>query len=100
MVRAGMRGREDKPVILMLNAGRAVIALSSRCGRWARAQVLTSATFSAAGPVEVPGEDHISLPMRLDRLAPTVIDWLDNASPRRFCPPPLALAAAALADAA
>ncbi|MEG2940810.1 MAG: alpha/beta fold hydrolase [Thermomonas sp.] len=43
--------------------------------------------------IEVAGEDHISLPMRLDLLAPTVIDWLDNADPaRRFCPPPLALA--------
>jgi len=41
--------------------------------------------------IEVPGEDHISLPMRLDLLAPTVIDWLDNASPDRFCPPPLAV---------
>lgn len=52
--------------------------------------------LAAAAPraryIEVPGEDHISLPMRLDRLAPTVIDWLDNASPARFCPPPLALA--------
>ncbi len=51
--------------------------------------------LAAAAPharyIEVPGEDHISLPMRLDRLAPTVIDWLDNASPARFCPPPLAL---------
>ena len=55
--------------------------------------------LAAAAPraryVEVPGEDHISLPMRLDRLAPTVIDWLDNASPGRLCPPPLALADAA-----
>lgn len=54
--------------------------------------------LAAAAPrvhyIEVPGEDHISLPMRLDRLAPTVIDWLDNASPSRFCPPPLALAEA------
>jgi pimeloyl-ACP methyl ester carboxylesterase len=49
--------------------------------------------------LEVAGEDHISLPMRLDRLAPTVIDWLDNASPHRFCPPPLALATPAHAYA-
>jgi len=52
--------------------------------------------LAAAAPrahyVEVPGEDHISLPMQLDLLAPTVIDWLDNASPKRFCPSPLALA--------
>ncbi|WP_187471146.1 alpha/beta fold hydrolase [Luteimonas viscosa] len=51
--------------------------------------------LAAAAPraryIEVPGEDHISLPMRLDLLAPTVIDWLDNASPARHCPPPLAL---------
>ena len=53
--------------------------------------------LAAAAPnahyIEVPGEDHISLPMRLDRLAPTVIDWLDNADPTRgFCPRALALA--------
>ncbi|TDK24415.1 alpha/beta fold hydrolase [Luteimonas aestuarii] len=53
--------------------------------------------LAAAAPsaryVEVPGEDHISLPMRLDLLAPTVIDWLDHtgqASPARGCPNPLA----------
>ena len=52
--------------------------------------------LAAAAPrahyLEVPGEDHISLPMRLDRLAPTVIDWFDNASPARHCQSPLALA--------
>lgn len=53
--------------------------------------------LAAAAPnaryLEVADEDHISLPMRLDRLAPTVIDWLDNAAPGRgFCPQPLALA--------
>lgn len=35
--------------------------------------------LAAAAPqaryLELPGEDHLSLPMRLDRLAPTVIDW-------------------------
>ena len=51
--------------------------------------------LAAAAPrahyIEVAGEDHISLPMRLDLLAPTVIDWLDTADPaRRFCPEPLA----------
>lgn len=55
--------------------------------------------LAAAAPqahyIEVPGEDHISLPMRLDLLAPTVIDWFDNARPDRFCPPPLALAGTA-----
>ncbi len=56
--------------------------------------------LAAASPlvryIEVAGEDHISLPMRLDLLAPTVIDWLDHAGhqslPSRYCPPPLALA--------
>lgn len=55
--------------------------------------------LAAAAPraryLEVEGEDHISLPMRLDLLAPTVIDWLDHAaqaSPGRRCPNPLALA--------
>jgi pimeloyl-ACP methyl ester carboxylesterase len=53
--------------------------------------------LAAAAPrahyIEVAGEDHISLPMRLDLLAPTVIDRLDNADPaRKFCPSPLALA--------
>ena len=52
-----------------------------------------AATAPDAHYIEVVGEDHISLPMRLDLLAPTVIDWLDNADPaRRFCPAPLALA--------
>ena len=27
--------------------------------------------------LELAGEDHLSLPMRLDRLAPTVVDWFD-----------------------
>ncbi len=61
--------------------------------------------LAAAAPqaryIEVPGEDHISLPMRLDLLAPTVIDWLDHAGhqslPARYCPPPLALASSAAA---
>jgi len=57
----------------------------------------TGRALAAAAPrahyIEVADEDHISLPMRLDLLAPTVIDWLDNADPaRKFCPPPLALA--------
>ena len=60
--------------------------------------------LAAAAPhahyLEVAGEDHISLPMRLDLLAPTVIDWLDNADPaRKFCPSPLALHAAGAASA-
>ncbi|MCD9027177.1 alpha/beta hydrolase [Luteimonas sp. BDR2-5] len=42
--------------------------------------------LAAASPharyLEVHGEDHLSLPMRLDRLAPTVVDWFD----RPACP--------------
>jgi hypothetical protein len=30
--------------------------------------------------LELAGEDHLSLPMRLDRLAPTVVDWFDAAA--------------------
>ncbi len=61
--------------------------------------------LAAAAPhahyLEVAGEDHISLPMRLDLLAPTVIDWLDNAdSSRKFCPQPLALHVAGAAATA
>jgi pimeloyl-ACP methyl ester carboxylesterase len=41
--------------------------------------------------IEVAGEDHISLPMRLDRLAPTVVDWFDHAEARAGCAQPLAL---------
>ncbi|WP_052772784.1 alpha/beta fold hydrolase [Luteimonas sp. FCS-9] len=37
--------------------------------------------LAAAAPraryLELAGEDHLSLPMRLDRLAPTVVDWFD-----------------------
>ncbi len=37
--------------------------------------------LAAAAPraryLEIPGEDHLSLPMRLDRLAPTVVGWFD-----------------------
>ena len=69
-----LHGREDQHVPVA--HGRALAAASPR-----------------AHYIEVAGEDHISLPMRLDLLAPTVIDWLDNADPaRKFCPPPLALA--------
>lgn len=60
--------------------------------------------LAAAAPraryLEVAGEDHISLPMRLDLLAPTVIDWLDNTASGRDCPPPLALATPSTANPA
>ena len=69
-----LHGREDQHVPVA--HGRALAAAAPR-----------------AHYIEVAGEDHISLPMRLDLLAPTVIDWLDNADPaRKFCPSPLALA--------
>jgi pimeloyl-ACP methyl ester carboxylesterase len=41
--------------------------------------------------LEVAGEDHISLPMRLDRLAPTVIAWFDRGAAPAGCSAPLAL---------
>ncbi|WP_133001015.1 alpha/beta fold hydrolase [Luteimonas arsenica] len=28
--------------------------------------------------IELPGEDHLSLPMQLDELAPAVLDWFDH----------------------
>lgn len=72
-----VHGREDRHVPVA--HGRALAAASPR-----------------ARYIEVPGEDHISLPMRLDLLAPTVIDWLDNAGGRAeapsYCPPALAIA--------
>lgn len=64
--------------------------------------------LAAAAPrahyLEVHGEDHISLPMRLDLLGPTVIDWLDStghgraglghdgANPSTYCANPLTIA--------
>lgn len=36
-----------------------------------------AAAVPGARYLELAGEDHISLPMRLDRLAPTVVDWFD-----------------------
>ncbi len=49
--------------------------------------------LAAAAPrdayLEVPDETHLSLPMRLDRLAPTVDDWFAaTASRRSSCPAP------------
>jgi pimeloyl-ACP methyl ester carboxylesterase len=39
------------------------------------------------GYLEVPGETHLSLPMRLDRLAPSVDQWFaDTARRRDACP--------------
>lgn len=42
--------------------------------------------LAAAAPharyLELEGEDHLSLPMRLDRLAPTVIDWFERPCAR------------------
>lgn len=41
--------------------------------------------------IEVAGENHISLPMRLDRLAPTVVDWFARTPTSTGCSAPLAL---------
>lgn len=50
--------------------------------------------LAAASPqaryLELAGEDHLSLPMRLDRLQPTVTDWFDRTGdPGGACPRPL-----------
>lgn len=39
-----------------------------------------AAAVPGARYLELAGEDHLSLPMRLDRLAPTVVDWFDAAA--------------------
>lgn len=51
--------------------------------------------LAAAAPraryLELAGEDHLSLPMRLDRLGPTVVDWFERApAAGAACPQPLA----------
>ena len=41
--------------------------------------------------LELVGEDHLSLPMRLDRLGPTVVDWFERTpTSGGACPQPLA----------
>jgi pimeloyl-ACP methyl ester carboxylesterase len=51
--------------------------------------------LAAAAPraryLELAGEDHLSLPMRLDRLGPTVLDWFERTPARDGgrCPQPL-----------
>ncbi|WP_312914904.1 alpha/beta fold hydrolase [Stenotrophomonas sp.] len=52
--------------------------------------------LAAAAPkaryLEVPSEDHLTLPMRLDRLSPAVNDWFAEAAEGRGCPAaPLAM---------
>jgi len=52
--------------------------------------------LAAASPrahyLEVEGEDHLSLPMRLDALAPVVSDWFAaNPGPQAQCPTPSGL---------
>lgn len=55
---------------------------------------LLAAAAPRARYIEVAGEDHLSLPMRLDRLAPTVIDWFERTpTASRDCPQPLPVAA-------
>ena len=80
-----LHGREDQHVPVA--HGRALAAAAPR-----------------AHYIEVAGEDHISLPMRLDLLGPTVIDWLDStghgraglghdgANPSTYCANPLTIA--------
>lgn len=34
--------------------------------------------------LEVPGEDHLTLPMQLDTLGPVVVDWFEHPP----CEPP------------
>ncbi len=51
---------------------------------------LLAAAAPRARYLEIAGEDHLSLPMRLDRLGPTVIDWFDRTpAASRDCPQPL-----------
>lgn len=51
---------------------------------------LLAATAPRARYLEIAGEDHLSLPMRLDRLGPTVIDWFDRTpAVSKDCPQPL-----------
>lgn len=39
--------------------------------------------------LELPGEDHLSLPLRLDVLAPVIVDWLPRShAGGRSCPAP------------
>lgn len=59
----------------------------------AHGRALASAS-ARAHYLELPGEDHLSLPMRLDILAPVVTDWLErNAGAPQTCPSPQALPA-------
>ncbi|WP_425501662.1 alpha/beta fold hydrolase [Pseudoxanthomonas koreensis] len=52
-----------------------------------------AASAPRARYLELPGEDHLSLPMRLDRLGPTVLDWFERTptSNGGACPQPLPL---------
>lgn len=51
---------------------------------------LLAAAAPRARYLEIADEDHLSLPMRLDRLAPTVIDWFERTpTARPDCPQPL-----------
>ncbi|HET6395742.1 MAG TPA: alpha/beta fold hydrolase [Pseudoxanthomonas sp.] len=67
-----IHGRDDAHV--PVSHGRALAAASPR-----------------ARYLELPGEDHLSLPMRLDRLQPTITDWFDRtaATGDGNCPRPL-----------
>lgn len=83
------RALAEVPACVLLIHGREDRHVPVRHGR-ALAEAAPRAHY-----IEVAGEDHISLPMRLDLLAPTVIDWLQHAgdaSAATGCPTPLALA--------
>ena len=52
---------------------------------------LRGARQDLARYLELVGEDHLSLPMRLDRLGPTVVDWFERTpTSGGACPQPLA----------
>ncbi len=52
--------------------------------------VIQGRALAAAAPqaryLELAGEDHLSLPMRLDLLAPVVTDWFDRTQTSTSCP--------------
>ena len=85
LVIAVLRGYPFAAVLALLMVVLAVVGvvrkLRSLSRKWedAHVPVAHGRALAAAAPraryLELPGEDHLSLPMRLDRLAPTVEDW-------------------------
>ncbi|WDS37944.1 alpha/beta hydrolase [Pseudoxanthomonas sp.] len=73
----------DTPACVLIMHGRNDHHIPVAHGR------MLAAAAPRDGYLEVPGETHLSLPMRLDRLAPTVDDWFAaTASRRASCPTP------------